>query len=113
MARQELRKPIDMLLEEKNKIDAGLTALNDKYNLLQKDLQDARMEQQHIREAKETLSNNNANKPARKLFDDQICVLQRKIEDISNQFSSLEKDRVVLDSKGKAIQKSLSELRNA
>lgn len=113
MARQELRRPIDTLLSEKNKLDQILISINDEYTKYQTQLQELRYEQHGYREAKETLQNSNQNKPARRVFDTQIAEAQRKIDDILKMLDEVEKRRVVQASKLKALEKSIKELQNA
>lgn len=113
MARQELRKPIDVLLTEKNKIDQILTSIQDRYNRFQEELQKLRAEQYSFREGKETLSNTNQNKPARRVFDHQITECQKRVEEVLKELDLVEKDRVIQGSKLKALEKSIKELQNA
>lgn len=113
MAKQELRKPIDTLLTEKNKIDQSLTSIKDRYDRYHEELQKLRFEQHGYREAKETLSNTNQNKPGRRVFDQSIADAQRRIDEVLKELDQVEKDRVVVASKGKAIERSIKELQNA
>lgn len=113
MARQELRKPIDTLLNEKNKLDGKLTNIKDRYDRFQEELQKLRYEQHSYREGKETLQNSNQNKPARRVFDAQIVECQKRIDEVMKELDTVEKERVVQSSHLKAIEKSIKELQNA
>lgn len=113
MARQELRKPIDTLLTEKNKLDATLTGVKDRYDRYQEELTKLRYEQHSYREGKETLQNSNQNKPARRVFDQQIAECQKRVEEVLKELDNVEKERAVVSSKLKAIEKSIKELQNA
>lgn len=113
MAKQELRKPIDALLTEKSKIDQNLTSIKDRYDRFHEELQKLRYEQHGYREAKETMQNSNQNKPARRVFDQNIAEAQLRIDVIMKELDNVEKDRVVWASKGKAIERSIKELQNA
>lgn len=111
MARMELRKPIDTLLNEKNKFDKQMTELQDKYNACGERLQTYRAEQAANREAKERLSNTQSNKIARKVLDQGIADAQVEINKIQIEIEELEKNRVVVGSRLKAIEGSIAELR--
>jgi chromosome segregation ATPase len=113
MARQELRKPIDTLLNEKNKLDGIITSIKDRYDRFHEELNKLRYEQHSYREGKETLQNSNQNKPARRVFDQQIAECQKRIEEVLKELDNVEKERVVQSSKLKAIEKSIKELQNA
>lgn len=113
MAKVELRKAIDSLLNEKREIDKHLTRVNDEFNAKQEELGKLRRDQHSMREAKETLSNTNSSKPAKRVFDQQIADAQLRVNEILKGLDQLEKDRVVWSSKGKAIDKSIKELQNA
>lgn len=113
MAKMELRKPIDLLLTEKNNINKQLTTIQDQFNVKQELLTSLRSDQFSCREGKEHLSVSNMNKPARRVFDNQIAQLQMKIDEVLKELDVLEKDRVVVSSRAKAIDKSLKELQNA
>lgn len=113
MAKAELRKPIEILMIEKNKIDGQLTTLKDQYESMHAELQKLRFEQMSYREGKETLQPSNQNKPARRVFDAQIASAQLRIDVIMKSLDQLEKDRVVTTSRVKAIEKSIKELQNA
>ena len=113
MARPELRKSIDSLMQEKNKLDQQLTTLQDRYIVAQDQLRSARGDQHGAREAKEALSNSNMNKPARRVFDQDIAIAQKIIDDVLKEIDLLEKDRVVVASKVTAIAKSIKELQNS
>lgn len=113
MARQELRAPINALLEDKSKLDVAFTDLKNKYDVLSTELQRKRNEQSGYREAKETLQNTNSNKPARRVFDQRIADCQISIDETLKKLEELEKDRVVKSSQIVAISKSIKELQNA
>lgn len=113
MAKMELRKPIAMLVEEKNKIDQKFNDVVERYTVSQTALQTLRSEQYSYREAKEHLQNTNSNKAARKVFDDQIAKAQLGIDEALKKLDLIEKDRVVIDSQRKAIEKSIKELQNS
>ena len=113
MAKMELRKPIDILLNEKNSIDKKLTTINDQFTVKQEKLTSLRHDQFSCREGKEQLSNSNMNKPAKRVFDKQIAEIQLVINDVMKELEELEKQRVVIDSQRKAIDKSIKELQNA
>lgn len=114
MARQELKKPIATLLDEKSKIDIKLTEITDRYTRFQTELQTLRYEQASYREAKEQLQNTNSNKAARRVFDSYISAAQKRIDDVVNkEIDQCEKDRVVAVSHKQAIEKSIKELQNA
>jgi len=113
MAKMELRKPISLLFDEKTKIESQVTGLVNELNMRQEKLQKLRSEQFGYREAKEHLPNNNSSKPARKVFDDNIAACQRGIDEVLKEMDKLEKDRSVVSSKLKSIEKSIKDLQNA
>lgn len=113
MARQELRKPIDSLLTEKNNLDKKLTTVKDEYDRYQEELGKLRQDQFSFREGKEALSPSNQNKPARRVFDANIAECQKRIEEVLKSLDDVEKRRVVVTSQLKAIEKSIRELQNA
>lgn len=109
----ELRKPIDLLFTEKNEIDKKLTTLQDQFNVKHEKLTALRQEQFHCREGKEQLSASNMNKPAKRVFDKRIVELQIEIEAVSKELEEVEKQRVVVTSLRKGIEKSIKELQNS
>lgn len=113
MARVELRKPIEGLMEEKTKIERQLTNINDHYTKYHTQLSQLRADQFSYREGKETLSNTVQNKPARRVFDQKIADCQLEIDKTMKLLEDVEKERVVWSTKLKAMDKSLNELRNA
>lgn len=113
MAKIELRKAIDSLMKEKNDIDKQLTRINDGFQAKHEELGRLRADQHSMREAKETLSNSNSSKPAKRVFEQQISSAQLRVNEILKEVDQLEKDRVVWSSKVKAIEKSIKELQNA
>ena len=113
MARVEMRKPISSLMDEKSKLDLLMTALGDRYTRWQTELAERRANQFAYREGKNALSNSNSSKPARKVFDEQIAAEQLALEKCIKELDLVEKERVAVHSKLKAIEKSIKELQNA
>jgi small-conductance mechanosensitive channel len=113
MTKQNLRKPTDLLFTQKGEIEKQLTQFNDRFILLQEQLNELRGEQSGLREAKETLSNTNTNKPAKVAFDKRISEIQLIINAKLKELDTVEKDRIAVTSRLKAIEKSIKELQNA
>lgn len=113
MAKHELKKPIDLLLSKKNELEKKLTENRDWFTRYGEELQALRHEEFTCKEGKETLSQSNANKPARRVLDNQIAVVRKAAEDKQKQIEEIEKQRVVISSELKAIESSIRELQRA
>lgn len=112
MAKMELRKPINSLLEEKSKLDQQLTTIMDEYNVTTEKLASTRADLFSYRESKEHLSQTNLNKAARLVFDKNIAECQKQLQDISGILEKIEQRRVIVHGKIKAMEKSIKELQN-
>lgn len=113
MPRHELRKPIDTLLDEKNKLDRQLTDINDRRERFVTEMQTLRQDQFSYRQAKETLPNTVQHKPAKRVYDQKIVEAQRRVDEIQKELEQVEKDHVVIKSRAIAISRSLKELQNS
>lgn len=113
MAKQELKKPIDILFNKKNELEKRLTEIKDRYTLLEDQLGKIRKEQFGCKEAKERLPNTNEHKPAKRVLEQQIAAYQKEIQDKLKELDVCEKDRVVWSSQLKAMERSIRELQSA
>jgi chromosome segregation ATPase len=110
MVSQNLKRPIDTLLTEKNKLDNKKTTLNDLHIRYTTELQQLRNDQNSYRTAKESMSNTVSNRAARKVFDDQIAQLQLRVNEVLKELDKITKDNEVVESQVKAMAKSIKEL---
>lgn len=113
MARQELKAPLSKLFDEKSKHETSINTIKDKITIKQEQLLVARREKDGYREAKEHLSNTASNKPAINVFNQGIAEAEKKCQDINTELDVLQKDYEVVNSKIKALERSIKELQNA
>ena len=113
MAKYELRKPLDILLQQKQKLDQEKISINDQHTRYQTELQDLRNSQTGFRTAKESLSNTVSNRAARKVFDDQISQMQLRVNEVLKELDAIDKKNEVVVSQIKAMDKSIKELQNS
>lgn len=113
MAKIELRKSIQALLDEKNDINKQLQRIEDEFKMLHEKLQVQRGEQFGYKEGLATMTQSAQNGPARRVLTNNIAKCEMIIKGVQDDIDRVEKDRVVWASKGKALDKSIKELQNA
>ena len=113
MAKIELRKAVDSLLNEKGMLDKQMTQLKDRIIVLQEGMQQYRNDENGYREAKLQLGNTASSVPARKVMDRGIAEAHKKFEDVLKEHDEAQKTYEVLNGKIKSLEKSIRDLQNA
>lgn len=110
MARQELRKPVDVLATQRNKIDQEIITIKDQMEVEHKKMSDARADQFGAKEAIAGLSPQASNNLPRKILRQSLDEARGIADGHSAAIDKLTKSLDLAVAKKKSIDKAIKEL---